>query len=400
MRLYSTPQSVLAGEITLSAMLETLIAIGVSIWLATLPHPLPLPIGLRLNLAHGPLEINSIGGSLRHVYLAIFIAPLLLLRTDDSQELALRWFLKSLADYARFRDSEKFWLVILTALIGRPLSVIVTAIRHPLSSLRAIPQNWSRVVLATDIRTPLDLVPSSKALPADMQEVIERFQLPGFARWVRGETPGWKGWTVRPLMILTGSIVFVPSFIYRFSLKSTALVYMPLLWILHDSLVDALTLKHKLEDIAQSPLETLKRWYSGFVIICLLIVPTTIYFAVGSWWKDISNWLQHEPRAVVALLSVFMPATPSGLHIEGWHLARGINAILTLVLLQWTYVKLRQIERGSLVKAEPSVATLNVWLLVRGLLTLYIIGCTLSIIISAVAWNDLWPIHIKWFPWK
>src|SRR5262249_45776657 len=329
------------------------------------------------------------------------IAPLLLLRTDHSQELALKWFLESQAHAEKFRESpETFWIVLGTALIGRPLSIIVMAIRHPLSSLRAIPQNWSRIVFATDIQTPLELVPTTGSLPVELQEVVDRFQFPGYVRWVRTVTPGWERWTMRPLLILIGSIAFVPALVYRFSVKSTALVYLPVLWVLNDSLVDSATFRHKLEDITNCPLERLKRWYSSFVIIVFFLMPAVIYLTLNGWWKHLSNWLQHAHPSAQMLLSAFLPAAPSGLHVEMWHVARGVNAVLTLLLFQWTYAKLRGIERGTLLKPERSVEALNVWMLIRGLLTLYIIGCTLYIIIAALNWRGVWPFQIRWFPWK
>jgi hypothetical protein len=374
MRLYSTPQSALAGEVTILAIVETLVATAFSIWL----------------VVHR--------GTLTHVVVATCIAPLSLLRTKDSTALTYYYARRMDAFWGRFPFTrfplvDFFFIVIslpVMPLLLRPIPIAITAIRRPLHSIRSIPQNWSRIVLATDLHHPPELLPESETTPP-----LDTLGLYQFSNIINiTDVPR----EVRTLMFITAILVFLPGFVYRYALKSTAIVYLPILWILHDSLVDTAVFKHKLEDIADSPLEKLKRWYSGFVIVFLLVIPPMIYLTVNQWWQGLSNWLRHANPAVVAFLSAFLPSTPSGLHLEAWHVARAFNAILTLVLFQWAYSKLRQIERGRLLKPDTSVAVLNVWLLIRGLLTLYIIGCTLYILIVAVNWKSMWPFHVRWVP--
>ena len=390
MRFYSTPQSASAGEITVLAIFETIAATALSIWLAV--HR----------------------GTLLHVVVGACVAPFLLLRTNVSTDLAYRW-LKDSEDYndrleSSFQGKSRllFYALAVPGLVAlnflgpvlfRPLAIALTAIRHPLNSIRAVPGNWARTVLATDFHHPPEILPEAESTRGQLLAPAYRFST--FVKGFREELPKRDlSWSAKSAMVLVGILWFVPAALYRYSLKATAVIYLPFLWILHDSLVDASTLKYKLEDIAHSPLEQLKRWYSGCVIVFLLVVPSLIYFTINQWWQQLSDWLNRLHPPVVALLSAFLPTAPSGLHLEAWHVARAFNAVLTLVLLQWVYSKLRQIERGTLQQPESAVVALNIWLLLRGLLTLYIIGCTLYILIAAVTWKNLWPLHIRWFPWK
>ncbi len=202
------------------------------------------------------------------------------------------------------------------------------------------------------------------------------------------------------ILVILGIVWFLPAFAYRYSLKATAIFYIPIIWILHDGFIDASKFQHKLEDILTAPFEKFKRWYSGFVILFLVIGPAALYFMFNQWWQQLTGWLKAMHPAVLVLLSPFLPTEPNGLNLRGWHLFRGVNAVLTFLLLFWADGKIRQIKRGELQKTDGAVAILNLWLLVRGVLTFYIIGCTLFIIVTAMHWRDFWPIHFQWWPWR
>ncbi|MBZ5523693.1 MAG: hypothetical protein LAP21_15775 [Acidobacteriia bacterium] len=131
--------------------------------------------------------------------------------------------------------------------------------------------------------------------------------------------------------LIFGIFWFLPALLYRYSLKATAIVYLPIIWILHDSLVNTATFRHKLEDILEAPIERVKRWYSGFVILFLAIAPAVVYFTLHNWWQQLMRWLGTHPQILV-LLSPFLPTEPAGLNIKGCHLARGVNAALTIPL--------------------------------------------------------------------
>jgi hypothetical protein len=386
LRLYSTPESALAGEPTVLAILETIAATAFSVWLVVYR------------------------GTLTHVVIGACIAPFLLLKTEESTRVGLAWGVRLTTFVHYLLDKDRFFTSVLGGFAGtfafpliRPLSIAFTAIRSPLSCIRAIPQNWTVLIFATDLHHPPEILPGIETTSPDLLGRASENRLSVF--WLSARDSVRRQGTAFSLILgliffsLVGAILFIPALIYRYSLKATAIVYLPILWVLHDSLVDASSFTAKLEDIAHSPLERLKRWYSGFVLIFLVLVPAIVHLTVNEWWRQLSAWMQHARPEVLALLSAFVPTT-SGVDIHAWHLARGINAGLTFLLFLWAYSKLGQMQRGTLITLDRSAAVLNVWLLIRGLLTLYIIGCTLYIVIAAVTWRDLWPVHIRWFPWK
>lgn len=394
MRLYSTPQSALAGEVTVLAIIETIAATAFSIWL----------------VVHR--------GTLTHVVIGACAAPFLLLRTDDATTLAITWFnhLDALLDkMSDFQDESQrahkrlrlslvialsvllILIVYLAMFLSRPLSVILVALRSPIDAIRAIPQNWNRMVLATDLFHLPEIIPGAETTSELPLDIFIRFS----TVWTTTREELFEGKLLMGVFgIFFVLIFYVPALAYRYALKATAIIYLPILWTLHDSSVGSANFRYKLEDIKESQIERLKRWYSGFVLLFLVIIPFIIYLTKQEWWQEITTWMQSAHPAVIALLSAFLPTAPSGLEIHGWHLARGINATLTIALFVWTDGKLRQMARGTFQKTGAAVASLNLWLLVRGILTLYIIGCTIYIVAAAVNWRGLWPVHVRWFPWR
>ncbi len=382
MRFWSTPQSAQAGEVTVLAILETVAATAVSVWL----------------VVHR--------GTLKHVVIGACLAPFLLMRTEEATEIAFKWTERFIL-WINIEETSPGWRSVCLAILlplMRPASIILTVIRHPLRSLRSIPYNWNLVILATDFHHPPEIlagVETRNFVLADLR----------FKNYIRDVIPeliedqiSLSGYILTVVKFIVFAVLctiwFLPALTYRYSLKATAIAYLPIIWILHDGFVDASKFQRKLEDILTAQSERFKRWYSGFVILFLVIGPAVVYFMFNQWWQQLTGWLKAGNPAVLVLLSPFLPTEPNGLNVRGWHLFRGVNAVLTFLLLFWADGKMRQIRRGELQKTDGAVAVLNLWLLVRWILTFYIIGCTLFIIVTAMHWKDFWPIHFQWWPWR
>lgn len=295
-RWYSTVESAENLKISVLAVMESICAVSLSLWLAW----------------HFQ--------SYTHIVVAIGLAPLLLLRTEESTRLGLKWFggflewfdwqinqiyqvsisssliigailiigaffitivlwfiaasntwliftlifLGSLGIQfieEKYRISNKIinkyiriliaiilvlgtamGLIVGAAMIMTVLGGIVTAsiiiikftattltfFRHPLTSLQAIPKNWYRIVLAMDMRHPPELLPGMES--QRYQGIKDRFDGLCFHEYLRKTTNGdifskiFNG-----IMI---PILFLPAWLYRWSLKSSALFYLPFLWII------------------------------------------------------------------------------------------------------------------------------------------------------------------------
>ena len=170
---------------------------------------------------------------------------------------------------------------------------------------------------------------------------------------------------VAVLYTILGAPVYLPAISYRFALKATSLVYLPLLFIVADH--PSANLRLQLRDLAFSEIEKLKRWYSGFVLVCLNIIPMALYFALHAWWKGLVAWAQdHLPPTAIGLSSLFLFTTPKGIELDGWHIARTVNSLVTLGLGSYAREKLRKIADQP---AAASSKGIDAWLTVRRVLT-------------------------------
>jgi hypothetical protein len=178
MRLYSTHESVEAGEVSLLAIVETIAVTAFLVYIAIWKH------------------------SLFFAALTAVTAPTLLLRTEESKEHGLVSFLLLCTGIVRLRAYKKsfqlfdyrYWpvfndwhssyeitrgsvaksikeaisgmiaiiraliLIILFSLVSKIYSTIVYLWLDPVSSFRAIPRNWRRISFSIDLTCPPELV--------------------------------------------------------------------------------------------------------------------------------------------------------------------------------------------------------------------------------------------------
>lgn len=183
--LHSTPDSVVRGDVSLMAISETLLAVAVSLFIA-----------LRWNDLH-------------HVAVAVVLAPLLLMRTHHSTRLCWLtygrltglWYHRCGMPRTRFGEFLETRLprrlhllynvpiaaaVMLSpaplALTARIIGCVGVVVMHPIASLSAVPGNWARVALGTDLFFPPE--------PLSESETMDHPGAPAFAspyaRAVRG----------------------------------------------------------------------------------------------------------------------------------------------------------------------------------------------------------------------
>lgn len=209
----------------------------------------------------------------------------------------------------------------------------------------------------------------------------------------------WIGWVIT--VPLVAVVLYAPPMLYRLSLKSTSLVYLPFLWVIRDSFHSDLNLRERLIDLKHSSFERLKRWYAGFVLVGLNLVPLALYLVVHSWAAELLRRLHASVHpGLQTLLAAFLFLQPDQVEVKGWHVARFLNASITLWMFWFAESKLRLLDFHKPVPEGRTTALLNSALLVRGTLTLYIIFCTLYLLLGAVDWHELARLRIKWFPWS
>lgn len=367
MRWHATRESVDEGEVSALAVAETLLAVAVlvmlSLWFDTL---------------------KWLAG-------ASCLAPLLLLRTDDSVRKGLRW-MRWVSERKR---GEKWipkaritsaiivlgicvWIavwvagwwaaLIIFALISPvfllPFSLaylpvlcfcvrlgatLGSVLRHPLQSLGAIPRNWRRIVLGTDTTRGPEFMPGDEFGPLSL--------LRGQPRW-----PWSDG-----ILYDAALFLYVPTVAYRWSLKATCMIYMPLIWLVEAGRLSP-NLREALDDYQASDLRRIgtlmSLGYIAALVVKVILLMTVAEFV--EWWDG--------NRALQFLKIYIVPH-----QVPLWQIASALNAVLAIIL--WVYARhvLRLIGKK---KGQTEGRVRAVWQTAKAItvvLALYSIACTVII---------------------
>lgn len=118
-------------------------------------------------------------------------------------------------------------VIVTSNLLIKFTATTFTFFCHPLTSLQIIPKNWYRIVLATDMAHPPEWLPGIES--QQYHNLIEKFDEFRFHKWLV-HVKNNKHYDL-DVVILT-LFIFLPALLYRWSLKSSALFYLPFLWII------------------------------------------------------------------------------------------------------------------------------------------------------------------------
>jgi hypothetical protein len=362
MVLVSSPASVSCGRPSLLAIIETIAASSISVWFAWKYQ------------------------SIEHIVIASTLAPFLLLRTRLSTRYTLR--------VIYILEERNFGFLFLIPLI-KIISFIRVFLRHPLLSIQIIPGNFYKYT------TTIDSFVAPQVIPGTEEMVLSRI-VPH-----KGTTELLDGYELvkalfgvftsgAPLfyLILFGPVVLalvVPgillSFSFRLSIKSSAWLWLPLLWVIRQSRPGS-EVMDRIELNTAHPWAKLVLTYSIFVILGFTLKVVLLF---GVWRFEDLSWL--GPLGILATRLV----APAELPL--WHIAAALNAVLA-----WAYFSLAR--RRVLARNKPTEAWPEGWIereyvafqAVRTTLSLYAIACTFYIA-AATAWQTRWPpIHFILFP--
>lgn len=398
MRNFSTPESADRGEISLLAIIETVLSIIIT-------------IGIAIKYE-----------TLLHIFIGSLIAPFLLFRTDYSTKLGFSMFSTIHIEYEilekllsvevvqptdsdmKFLLSSLYFftvevpinLILIFIMLGstviiRPLAALVGLFRHPIISFRAVPKNWKRIAGSVDLKYPPEPLPGLETYSTNFEEFRFGNMIGVLTRFFRSPftfgsvlANGLLFLTVAPILIL----FYIPTLIYRFSLKSTTILYLPLIWLTHISFSEGNTLIQKLEDIKESPAESHKRIYAYFIIIFLTILPLFIFSSLA----ELIIWAKQNIHTNADLMRIYIPFNK----IELWHIARSLNAVLTVILYYLSYSILRDIESGKSLPGNATDILFRGAFFVRGLFALYTLICGIYIVSQSVS---LPAVGSDIFPW-
>lgn len=392
MRWFPTIESVHAREVSVLAIIETMAAMFFSLWIA------------------GHL------GTTTHIVIASVITPIMLLRTDHSCAIAVSWstvVLKATErDYVPLwepglpddlswsqcvRRLANSWIRILGWVLLVPIRAAATAVGfflHPIVSLRAVSNNWRDIVFSVGMSSSPWLVP----FPRD---VLDR--APG--------TPIPKGWLLYPWIagtmrsigrrharfsrmlvaianLLIFAVVLGPPLAYRWSLKSTAIVWCPLLWALRPVQPRKLAFKARLRLIEGSDV---------FRVILGVSAVVVVMFVAKLWFLTTSSALYSRWNGTNAGRFLAFAVQPE--LIPPWQVATFINSILTIAV--WLFVRscVRHIDEGVPRSEQFIERVLSSALVMRRFLTCYTMPCVFYLwVCDATTWN-LPKLGDKLVPW-
>lgn len=370
-RWHSTPESSDAGEPSALAIVETLAAVSISFWIAWR------------------------WGTVQHIAIGACVAPLLLLRTEESQELALRWVekwgnpLMGQIDDVFDRGSVGALLSGLAFLLTCPLLVVLVkvaatlamGVRYPVQTFRAIPLNWKRVALALDVKTPPEPLPGVYRLDEERLDRIGIGTALHFGKFReriaedvrearRGEITA-KYAIVAVALVFGLPLIYIPALAYRWSLKASSLIYAPLLYVVDESRKDEENPEARLKYNGRSAFARLLAVYSIGVVFAFC---ATWYLLVhwngfAAWWNGSPFWLTLgtlvEPR-----------------FFTKWQVAQAINAALALGVFLYAWHVLQRSDSGFKPDLVSANRNLSILFAVRAVLTVYVLFCTIYLTIN------------------
>jgi hypothetical protein len=394
MRFSSTIDSAKSGETTILAIIETSLAILISIFIA-----------IRFD-------------TLLHIIIGSCIAPFLLLRSPESTEYGKRLFEPKKKNLRQDEWSESDFFqsmggeltnLILWAFIIR----IFATVRYFKLGFKFILHNWSRVTFCTDMFTPFELVPGSGPITDVLLRNLGTFislLLGGIflavicsILFLIGIFSATDKQALIIILVLgavlsggflmmgvaggTGVLCFLIPFAYRFSLKSTAYIWYPLIFVLKPSFPEKFSLIDKLEEIQELGLEKISRflaWYNFFQFILKMIF---FPYLVDKW-----NTFIFAP---------FFNIWFKPYEMHPWHIATFINACTVLGGYYFYIDKApRRLRTGDF---DEKAVERNLYrlLLVRKIICAYTIpigiyfafaaACNIKIRLLEFSW--------KWYPW-
>ena len=397
---YSTPESVVSKTISLLSFFETAISISIYVWM-----------------------LSSFGTL--HLVLSAILAPLLLLRTNKSTKLGLSFglpVLEKLWEFTRkqywnidsdnfrsnhfsrkaLKDSLVIWMLMITSAtiagvisIGvRVVATVVILLRHPIESISSIPKNWWRYVACIDIFHPPQLLPGVlecsdntlfKRYPLSMGMLTSSKVAVTMVHICGPEIPLYVSNDQR--IVGFYKFFYIPSILYRWSLKGSSLIYSPLLWVANS--LSNKDLWVQIDEILHLKINKIIRVYS---LIILLFLFSKAFFS--TLWNSFLVSLPSINDRVLMEAFIVPNSFPY------WQIASGINASLAWVLLiVLDYAWLKH-QRAAHVSVRIYSVIIKIFSFIRTVLSIYTIAITIYIAVTLYGYIELPQIENKWFPWN
>jgi hypothetical protein len=370
MRLHSTPASLLNREVTALAIIESLVATCVTVWLAW----------------QG-----------RWVYLggAALVTPLLMLRTPESTKRGVRWFQEGLRRWVNRIEGGDWaillWLsfpvfVVLFSVAVKFASTVTSLLTRLLDCLLAVPGNWYAQTFCIDLFHPPELVPGIESSSHLEDKSLRFLNLIGDMR-VEANS-GWRGLFVALYVVLCSVPSFALAFLYRLSLKGTAIVWAPLLWIV-PKLAPKASVLTRMKLLNQSS----RGRVTAFVSVCTIVG----FVAKILTYQGQFALSRLTPEGDLGRLAQDYVAPNI---LPAWQIASVINAVVALAMFLWAGDQIIRLQDPAYADRQSSGdGILRTTSILRAVLSLYTSSCLVYLAIVRAQMFQLPPLGSKLFPW-
>jgi hypothetical protein len=222
-----------------------------------------------------------------------------------------------------------FWFPA-AALVSRIVSTILSVIRHPVLTLKAIPVNWSRVTLCQDLFSLPEIVPGYEHL-GYRDDLKLSWNFADFRRCF--DSKKWDELSSLTIgLIIFGPLFYGSSIAYRWSLKATALIYTPLLWTARSTLREFPSIPVALQRLRSNDISkiTLKCSILIMVVFILKFIMMINVNAFVEWFNK---------SEISRFLAIYvMPA-----QIPIWQIAAFVNALLEIAFFLFLGAMLQRV---------------------------------------------------------
>lgn len=377
----SNPVSVSNNVFSVLAIFETLIACSLSLY-----------VGIKFSC---------------WAYLAGWIAltPLLLLRNDVATRLAIKKLKKRYPldkyKYEEITDSYfvGFFIVLKAFLILvyiRISTIVQTVSRYKFRVISNIPSNWAIYSLQMDLFHPLEILPSLEYFITKYPDdnFLNRASFYNLYNRLKSKNVGisiFKKCVRYFIYSVVFFLAYLPSFLYRWSIKSTALVYMSFIYLSKD-------ISFSSDTLLKRSIKIQKNKFSLFYAVFIVII---IYTIMPILIATFQNFLINCSKDSVFAYNVINYFTIKPC-FERWNIARLISAILTVVMFLLASISVRliridiNVQTNSIGKfIDFGLRTTNI---IRSIGALYVIVCGIILFWSNIKSLE-WFFSIDWiFP--
>lgn len=270
------------------------------------------------------------------------IAPLSLLRTEESVNLGLKWFLTFDAWVRRRILSRSWgWLVFAPLMCASMLVIRVTATLVCLrlnAILEAVLTNFRRIAVRGSVFDPLEVVPGVRRVRAHQdcpdstlteiaaaKYTMDRARVLLRSREEAEALPGGRKGLVLSAVVALPAAIF-PALIYRAALKAAASVFLPLFLVAQDYRAFSLSRGESWRYIRDSASE---RWRVGGAVLIGVLIFLPLVLAVSRFDNSGSagpwRWASMVARAA------YLPGGLLGIWIATAIAAAGATLLLAFV---------------------------------------------------------------------